>query len=1518
MADFFFIGEVMAEQNIDSLSIEISSNSQTAVQSLNKLTASLKKLKKEIGSGFNADGLKQSLRSLSEITPTTRLASKEIGRLVGSFKNLKQEMAGGFNAKEFKDIAKALGEVNSKAQNVGKSLSKQVNVSKVSEDLKKATKVDPKGLEDYKKSLKGLFSDFKIPNTLPEINKELEKTSKTYENLLEKQNKAITTNSGIEPDTKGYRNLLYEIEKVIAKTHELSKARLEASKASMPKKEDTQSGLPSDVQNMTVKGANDSPDTIERLSKAYNAVADNAKKAAESTNEFSKSVQTDDPSPRLKEAAESSKSLSDRLGEIKEKAQANVLENFLIPETIKNSESALTSLLSKLSSVKESMQQAFDLERIEEGSKRWEDYQYKIAAVNTKIEETSKALERTLSNNDKFVASDQFTKNLDQDAKKVSDVWAKAYENIKKNFKVPDTIKDLEKAIPTLEKNIAKLYESFQKDIDTGKVDRMSKGWTDYEYKIGSANAKLDITKNKLEELLAIEKEIAQTDVAPASEMPTTGGEDVSAKALTATVSFATLSKTIGKFSSTLDGLSGKMSNVLVALYAPLRHVVAEYKEKLGNIGNIFKKLGSTVESAAKKIQYKWNNLVHSFSKMVMRRALYAVLQTINDAMGSLANFAGVTGQKFNAAMSDMTSSARYAGANIVAAFSPLVNAIAPMIDALVEKMVSAITVINQFFAALTGQNVYVKAKKVVTDYAESVNKANKAQKDLVLGIDELNINNPNSSDSASGAAGDAYEWEEAPVLNKIQDFAEKVKKIFEQLFDPLKKAWDNAGDYVISGFRYMTGELSRLAAAIGQDFLTMWQEDATVRIFENILGIIGDIEYTIGNLAKNFREAWEENNVGLHIFENMRDIVGILIDHVRNVTKYMKSWSKSIDFRPMLNSFNGLLESLKPFADFIGGVFEDLMQNVVLKYVNWMIEDGIPHLNETIASIADAFDWSKMRSDMEPVEKAFEQLAENIHTGVVNALGNLGTALAEITGTEAFTSFMENIAKIMGLIDAELVEKVLTALGDGILKVADAVINFVGSEAFGNFLDKVKEWLDGLTVEDIEGILGGLAGAIIGFKFTSFIGEGFSNFMRFLTTISAFKGANLEGFGQIAAKLGSIGLVIGGLTLSVSSFVDMWKNGWNLIKTILEGLGIALAGIGAVLLGAPALVTAVVAGIVFAVSQLAIAIHDHWDEIKAWLGEIGGWINEHVIQPVAGFFSGLWEGIKDIWGTVSGWFSEHVIEPIVSIFEGFKKRAGQVWEGLKILVQAAWIVVSSWFDEHVGKPVAKVFNTVKDNVKKSFEELWKNVKIVWEAASTWFDKNVVQPIVAIFTPIKDTIVKIFDGIWSGIKKGAATAFNGIISIVEGAINGIIGGINGFFEGFNWLVDKAASIAGKDWSGVDLIPKVSLPRIQTYANGGFLGSPSSYSLFAAGENGIPEILGTVGGKSAVAGGEEITGIRDQVYESGIAEQTLLNQAISLLQVIADKNFNVELDGRSMVSQLNSRSARNGYSMATIS
>lgn len=97
--------------------------------------------------------------------------------------------------------------------------------------------------------------------------------------------------------------------------------------------------------------------------------------------------------------------------------------------------------------------------------------------------------------------------------------------------------------------------------------------------------------------------------------------------------------------------------------------------------------------------------------------------------------------------------------------------------------------------------------------------------------------------------------------------------------------------------------------------------------------------------------------------------------------------------------------------------------------------------------------------------------------------------------------------------------------------------------------------------------------------------------------------------------------------------------------------------------------------------------------------------------------------------------------------------------------------------------------------------------------------------------------------------------------------------------------------------------------IEAYASGNF----STADLFYANENGVPELVGTLNGHTAVASGKEITGISNAIYESSSKEVSAMNTMIGYLQTIASKNTSLSIDSRELVTAIDNRRVRNGFS-----
>lgn len=659
-------------------------------------------------------------------------------------------------------------------------------------------------------------------------------------------------------------------------------------------------------------------------------------------------------------------------------------------------------------------------------------------------------------------------------------------------------IKDIPPLLESAETRIVAIRDTFQQASD--RIEEATERVYAFQSALGGANQQL--LRDSRNDPIDVPYRISDPNMnfnwdmidARAKQMEELQGLDFSKAAAGAAalgIALEKLGKTLDKLGNVgirILGLNDAISKIKssiskINLFTPLKGVVEEYKEKFDTIKEHFNDFVKKFKAGVTKMSAFWKRAMRTFTFMILRKAFTQIIKDIHEATESLALFSKEMGTSFNENISNAIADFKWIGKAIVGAFEPIINVVVPILNVLSAALVKVITLLGHFFAALTGQGYYMVAKKKVDDYADSLKKAAKEAKKSIRPFDELNlITSGNKSDTDTGI-NPAADWDMKPVSDKMKKLADKIKDIARQLFEPIKKAWDRTKDYVISGFKYMVSELGKLFKSIGRDFLKVWQQEATVKIFENIFKIVGDIERVIGNLAKRFREAWDEGEKGLHIFENIRDIIGILIQHIRNVTEYMVEWSDSIDFNPLLEGVERLTRALKKVADFIGSVFEDVMKNVVLKYIKWMIEEGTPHLLETITEIINAIDWEHLRRGLFIVEQAIEKLLENIHTGVTNAIGYLGKAFANFVNSEKFTKFMQALAHIMEQFTAERVEKVLEALGLAILQIAEAVADFVSSEGFLKFIDKIGEWIDSKSAEDLAGYVKGIIELTAAFK---------------------------------------------------------------------------------------------------------------------------------------------------------------------------------------------------------------------------------------------------------------------------------------------------------------------------------------------------------------------------------------------------------------------------------------------------
>ena len=235
---------------------------------------------------------------------------------------------------------------------------------------------------------------------------------------------------------------------------------------------------------------------------------------------------------------------------------------------------------------------------------------------------------------------------------------------------------------------------------------------------------------------------------------------------------------------ATLKGLKGSLNGISSAAKAAI-----SAGKKLGST------FGSKLAAQVKKTTSGLGKLGYAFKQVLLYQGLssliYGFANAMKEGINNLYQYSSLMGGQFKSSMDSLATSFQYLKNSMGAMVSPIINALAPAIDFLIDKFVALLNIVNQFFARLTGASTYTAAKKSAASYGDTISdtagtakKAAKEIKDATTGIDELNIisQNDNSGSGGGGAGGKDYGsmFEQLPIENSISEFADKLKAAFE------------------------------------------------------------------------------------------------------------------------------------------------------------------------------------------------------------------------------------------------------------------------------------------------------------------------------------------------------------------------------------------------------------------------------------------------------------------------------------------------------------------------------------------------------------------------------------------------------------------------------------------------------------------------------------------------------------------------------------------------------------------
>ena len=616
------------------------------------------------------------------------------------------------------------------------------------------------------------------------------------------------------------------------------------------------------------------------------------------------------------------------------------------------------------------------------------------------------------------------------------------------------------------------------------------------------------------------------------------------------------------------------MNNRLGTSYSSIKGQVNDYKnfllktdaaqKKASASGNKLTKSLKDTGKSAKSVNFGLGKMLGtSLLFSFVFQAISGVMNAMKEGFTNLAQYSGTT----NNSISMLWSSLERLKNSLATAFAPILDVVAPILSKFIDMLSTAASYVSMFFAFLSGKSTYTRAVAVQKDYAASLadtaagaseaadatDKAAEAAEGYLSPLDEINKmdkKDMSQSGGGSGGVGGAGGGGSAPMFEEVEitdiPILEKVKDILQGLFKPFKQAWEAEGKNTVEAAKYAFSSLGELAQSVGKSFYEVWTNGTGTQTLTLILQIAQNILYVIGNIATKFQEAWETNNIGTQIIQNIFNLLNIVLGVIERITGATAEWAATLDFTPLLTSINTLLLALQPLTENIGAGLEWFWNNVLLPIAGWTIQEAVPTfldllsaalstLNEIIVALQPLFTWL-WDNFLQPLAEWTGDLIISALTTLTDLLTKLGGWISEHQeAVQNFAIIVGSFATAWALVNAAITiwnaigvvaTAVTTGFGAAVAFLTSPVtiaIAIIGSLiAIGVLL--AKNW-DEISAKAK--------------KVWDFVKQKFQEFDDFLSGIFAT---------DWSKNFGILGDVLNGLFANV-------KNIWNSIKQIFSGI---------------------------------------------------------------------------------------------------------------------------------------------------------------------------------------------------------------------------------------------------------------------------------------------------------------------------------------------------------------------------
>lgn len=244
-----------------------------------------------------------------------------------------------------------------------------------------------------------------------------------------------------------------------------------------------------------------------------------------------------------------------------------------------------------------------------------------------------------------------------------------------------------------------------------------------------------------------------------------------------------------------------------------------------------FNRSSGEATKAVKKNDTFFAQLSRSIKNITFYRLVRGAIKSVMNAAIQASQAMAIWSQQFDTgatgAMASYNDNVSSIAANmlfmrnaIMAAAEPIISALTPAFNMLADAIARAFNWLAQFFSALTGRSFYAKAIKNNVNYANSLNKGNKAQKNFLAGFDELEVVQQKQGKTAGETLGvdPGSMWTQEEVSAGMKNLTEP----FRAAMDNLRAIWNEHAEGSKAAASNLWQSIGNLASTVDTSF---WED---------------------------------------------------------------------------------------------------------------------------------------------------------------------------------------------------------------------------------------------------------------------------------------------------------------------------------------------------------------------------------------------------------------------------------------------------------------------------------------------------------------------------------------------------------------------------------------------------------------------------------------------------------------------------------------------------------------------